>query len=1142
MAKSDALHLSINIGAKVDKSLMNALKSVNGQMGSLTKAMSAVGTAGLAAMGTLAVGTVKALAQCTDAAMEFESSMADVVKYVDGLADSTGKISDKLADNGKTYAQNYDAMKGAILDLSTQIPYTADELTKLAAAAGQSGKAIDDLIQFDDNGNVKGFLKDVAMVGTALDIDAQQAGDWAAKWEVALNMSHDEIMVLFDQINYLGANSATTAAEIANAVNAAASLGQIGGVDVATTVALADAMLATGVSSNRVGTSIKRMVTNLSKGENATKAQKELWEELGFTATGVAKSMQKDATGTLTAVFEAIKGMPKERQVAALSTLFGQWAIEGGAKIVNNLDAYTKALNMVGDPSQYTGSMEREFIIKASTAENIDQMMESAKYAMQVDIGEAFLPAKKELSVALIDFMNRLRNMPELGQAAETLAGLFASGVEKAGEALEKAMPHIQKGLDYIANNGPKVISVLGKLAGVFAAMKFSPAIAGALGGVGNLVFGSAGIGESKRTGGLLGGVKSLFQGGQAAGATAANAASGFLGAAKSNGFFKTMGATISSVISGNGIKGTGAMLNTAAGSKGMLSSFQGIRAAIGNKISGSGAGQYLGGIGSAIGNLGSTIANTPLGQKALGGLGQLATAAKTKVAGLGAAAIINGNTMLQGIANSGVGQAVGGALGKAKGLAGGIANSGAVKAVGGVMSNLGGVAKAGAGVLGSVWGPVASGFGSIFAGAAPVIGVISAIIAVVSILGDHLDDIRTIVGNVFGEQGLAVFDSFMGALTTVKDFIVGLFSDGGVANALAPVRDAITNLFGEKAGAAFDGLTQILQSVMGVVGQVVDFAVTYVKPIIQDIFSFITGTVIPIIMQTFTAAAPYISAIISNVGGAIMTVMTYIAQAIQAVMPFIQGIISTIMTVGSVVVPALLAGIAAFTEQLGPVLEGIKTVFGGIIDFITGVFSGNWEQAWQGIKDIFGGIFETLEALFKAPVNAVIALINKAISGINGLGITIPDWVPIIGGKGFSINIPEIPMLAKGGFTTGPSLAGEAGREAVISFQSGVRAQNIDTWMQAGRMLGVNGNQAATAAGLQAVSPQRNAELKDIGPKNDKDDNKVGTPPPIVYAPQITIQGNADKATVEEALEEAQARFEQWYDQMMRRRQRTQY
>ena len=82
---------------------------------------------------------------------------------------------------------------------------------------------------------------------------------------------------------------------------------------------------------------------------------------------------------------------------------------------------------------------------------------------------------------------------------------------------------------------------------------------------------------------------------------------------------------------------------------------------------------------------------------------------------------------------------------------------------------------------------PVAGGFGSLFAGAAPVIAAISGIIAVVSILGDHLEGIRGIVVNMFGETGGQVFDVFTGKLQGVADFVTGLFSEGGVAAALAP-------------------------------------------------------------------------------------------------------------------------------------------------------------------------------------------------------------------------------------------------------------------------------------------------------------------------------------------------------------------
>ena len=1132
MASNKTLDLTIRIAGKMDKSLLAAINGTQSHVSDLARTVSRVGTAGLAAMSALATGTVAALAQCTDAAKDFESQMSNVVKYVGGLADANGKISDSLADNGKTYAQNYAEMTDAILNLSTQIPMTAEELTQLAAAAGQSGKTISDLIQYDDKGNITGFLKDVAMMGTAMDISAEQAGDWAAKWEHSFNLNHDQVMVLSDQINYLGANSATTAAEIAQVVNDAAGLGQIAGMDVASTAALADAMLAMGVEGSKAATGISRIYTNMSLGASATKAQREMWQSLGYTAEGVAKAMQVDATGTMIDVFEAIGNMDADKQVAALKTLFGQWAIQGAAKLTGNLGSFTDALAMVNDPSLYSGSMEREFIIKSSNSEAIDMMMANAFQALKIDVGTAFLPAKKEMSVALIDFINQLRNMPELGEVAQTLASLFSQGVTWAGEALEKALPTIQQALNYLLDHGPQVVSVLKSLAGAFLAMKFAPGITGLLGGAGNLLLGAkSGMGNyATRTGGLAGMLSGLWNGGRNAAGQAGGLISAFGGAAQGNGFLRTLSATASSLLSGNGIAGTTGLLTAGAGIPGLLSGFQGVGGVIKNSIAGSGIGQYFGGIMSSLGNLG----NTAIGSGILGGLKATGGTIGEILSGIsdatGLTGLVNGGV---GMVRNGAGWVAGKAGGLAQGamgLAGRVASSGPGQMIGGALGNVGSFMSAGMGALGSMWGPMASGFGGLLSGALPIVGVISSIIAVVSILGDHLEDIRGIVGNVFGDAGLAVFDTFLGGLQRVSDFITGLFQDGGVAQAMAPLRDAITGMFGDDAGAAFDGLVQILQSVMGVVGQVVTFANTTVKPIIQEIFSFITQTVVPIIVQTFTAAAPAISGIISGLGSAVMSCMQIIGMAIQTALPIIEGVISVVLSIASVVIPALLAGYEAFSSGLATIVSAIQTVFQGIIDFVTGVFTLNWQQAWQGVQDIFGGIFEGLGALIKTPLNAVISIINKAISGINGLGLTIPDWVPVIGGKSFSINIPEIPMLAKGGFTNGPSIAGEAGTEAVISFQKSARSQNIDTWMQAGKMLGV-GNQPAELLDLPAGAG-RNPGFS------------------VTFAPHVEIKGNADKNVVDQALEESEQRFEAWleanferlYDRMERERGRRAY
>ena len=1135
MAKSKTLELSIKIAGKMDKSLTAALTGTQNQISSFATSISKIGTAGLAAMGALTTGAVKVIADCTTEAAKFENYMSDVVKYVDGLADATGKIDTK----------NYAAMSAAILDLSTQIPYTQEELSALAGAAGEAGKSMEQIFHIDSNGNVAGFLKNVAMAGTAMDVSADQAGAWAAKWETAFQVDHSGIMELFDQINYLAANGAASAADIAEVVNASGSLGGIAGMDPAAIAAMANAMLSMGSESSVAATSINRMLVNMNKGASATKAQKEAWESLGMTATGVAAAMQEDATGTMIDVLEAISRLDADKQAATLNTLFGQWAIKDAAKLAGNIEAYTKSLDMVNDPSLYTGSMEREFIIKATTPEALDTMLASSKTALQIEVGDAFLPAKKEFNLAMIDFLNEIRdNMPELTRLAETLGTLASKGVSKLGDAMDWALPYIQKGLDYLVNNGDQVAGVIAKVAAAFAAMKFAPAAEGLLSGAGSLLFGggSGGGGKSSgKTGGLLGGIKSLFQGGQNLASNAGDAFNVGMAAAASqrqsgDSFMQRLVTGVAGVFSGakniNGINSGRA--NTVANARNNV-----VAAA-------SGARQWYGNVASAGSGLINTVkgatvnahANASLGK---GSFGTNLLSSLFKSSG-GQQSILGGVGDLLGsvfspaktaLANTGVGQYVGGVASSAGNFSSnassllftllGKSNTAAPGAslAGNLAQGITGTLSSGAGLLSSIWGPITSGFGSLLSGALPIVGVISGIIAVVSILGDNLEGIRNIIGSVFGEQGVAVFDSFTGALGKVGEFFNGLFAEGGVASALAPLREGIANIFGPDAAAAFDGVTTILQSVMGVIGQLVNFAVTTVKPIILDVFNFITQTVVPIILQTFSAAAPAIGGIISGIGSAVMTVAEIIGQAIQFVWPVIEGIATALLNVGQVVIPAVLEYFNVFAQGIQGVITSVQTIFDGLITFITGVFTGNWQEAWEGIKQIFGGAFDALITLCKTPINAVISLINSAIRGINGLGITIPDWVPIVGGNSFSINIPEIPMLAKGGFTSGPSIAGEAGTEAVISFQRSVRRDNLKTWAKAGELLGV-----------------KPVELKDPGdpPANG------GGQGSFTFAPNIVIQGNADRAVIEEALAEAKAQFETWYNQMQRRQARTAY
>ena len=122
--------------------------------------------------------------------------------------------------------------------------------------------------------------------------------------------------------------------------------------------------------------------------------------------------------------------------------------------------------------------------------------------------------------------------------------------------------------------------------------------------------------------------------------------------------------------------------------------------------------------------------------------------------------------------------------------------------------------------------------------------------------------------------------------------------------------------------------------------------------------------------------------------------------------------------------------------ETVSSVWNRIKYHFTQIIDFVKNIFSGEWSAAWENVKNIFANVFGGLVGLAKAPINAIISLINKAFSAIGSVSVSIPDWVPGMGGQTFGFEMPQIPMLANGGVVTKPTTAliGEgAESEAVL-------------------------------------------------------------------------------------------------------------
>lgn len=217
-----------------------------------------------------------------------------------------------------------------------------------------------------------------------------------------------------------------------------------------------------------------------------------------------------------------------------------------------------------------------------------------------------------------------------------------------------------------------------------------------------------------------------------------------------------------------------------------------------------------------------------------------------------------------------------------------------------------------------------------------------------------------------------------------------------------------------------------VIGNVVGVVGNIITGIGTAIQ-VIGTVVGIITGTVIPAITGFVATVGIVPIAIVAAVAAVIAAIALFgdqIQAVLQGVDDFLQGVFATDWT--NIFGPVLGEVLNAFFANVKNIWDSIKMVFDGIIDFIRGVFTGDWERAWTGVKEIFGGIFDGLKAVAKAPLNAIIGMVNMAISGING----------VIGGlnKIPGVNIGEIgkiPYLAKGGvLSRGSAVVGEAGPE----------------------------------------------------------------------------------------------------------------
>jgi len=273
---------------------------------------------------------------------------------------------------------------------------------------------------------------------------------------------------------------------------------------------------------------------------------------------------------------------------------------------------------------------------------------------------------------------------------------------------------------------------------------------------------------------------------------------------------------------------------------------------------------------------------------------------------------------------------------------------------------------------------------------------------------------IGLLVGNIvyLWQTNEGFKNSVIEVWNSLKEFINTVVTDIGTI---------LTSLWSKYGQTLLDNLEGFMESIQNIIVTIWE---SVIKPIITNALEILTWL-----------WDNHLKGLVEELGKFIMKLANGALEIWNKfISPIVNFLVKTLGPVFVTIFNYIIDSIGTAIAVISDIAKGLLRVFGGIVDFIVGVFTLNWSKAWQGIKDIFGGIFDSLVGIAKWPLNMIIDLVNTAISGINSM-IKVINKVP-----GVSIStVPKIPKLAKGGIVDSPTLSiiGEQGKEVVMPLEN---------------------------------------------------------------------------------------------------------
>nr|DAH46637.1 MAG TPA: minor tail protein [Caudoviricetes sp.] len=294
-------------------------------------------------------------------------------------------------------------------------------------------------------------------------------------------------------------------------------------------------------------------------------------------------------------------------------------------------------------------------------------------------------------------------------------------------------------------------------------------------------------------------------------------------------------------------------------------------------------------------------------------------------------------------------------------------------------------------------------------------------------------------------------------------------------ANVLAPeLTDALAAAFGSIA-TALDDLKPVFSAVVdeilaplgAMLGQVVVGLLNLVAPL-GEVLKGVTGIVAAFANLDFDGLLTSVETLCRGVQDLAVGAVELVRNAVDGLLDWLSGIFDGFLggTLSGVIyeIKHLIDDILSFAQDiLRTLLASVSDMINGILSIINGVLTLNWKQAWNGMLQVVKGIANAIAGLFGSVVNVIIRALNR-------ISFTIPDWVPLIGGKHFGVNIPlfNVPQLAEGGVMQSaglfvanengvPEMVGRMGHHAAVAnngqIQDGIAAAVLSALLDTGML-----------------------------------------------------------------------------------------